>query len=334
MKKVIISIILFTLIINLNNAQENSEFKPSGKVHFKVFWNYHTDLTQDVDQTSAFELKRSYFGYKHSFSKDISAKITFDVGRDDGSAYTAFLKIAQLDWKVDKNIKLSMGLIGLKQWNDQENFWGHRYLFKSFQDQHKFGSSADLGINAEFKLAKNLKFDFLIVNGEGYKALQDENGNQKFGADIVFTPIKGLTTKIYADTQSAEDSKAVTNLALFAGYKMKNWRLGLEYNKLNNGKKHTSPAADHELDGFSIYSTYAFSKKVEIFGRYDELSSNTLASETQNWNFDKDGSQIIFGLQVAPVKGLKFALNYQGFSFDNSAKNTKSLVFLNVEFKL
>ena len=76
------------------------------------------------------------------------------------------------------------------------------------------------------------------------------------------------------------------------------------------------------------------SKKVEIFGRYDELSSNTLKGDTNNWNFNKDGSQIIIGIQVAPVKGLKFSLNYQGYSFDNPTINTKSLVFLNAEFKL
>lgn len=337
MKKLIISLVLVLTIASLSFAQTSKEeaFKPSGKMHFKVYWNYHADLTTDAAQTSAFDIKRTYFGYKYKLSKNISTKITFDVGKNDGgSAYTAFLKIAQLDWKVADGVKLSMGMIGMKQWNDQEHFWGYRYFFKSFQDQNGFGSSADVGINAEFKLAKNLKFDFLIVNGGGYKKLQDDNGYQKFGADLVFTPVKGLTTKIYVDSQNAENSKAISNLALFAGYKTANWRLGAEYNKLSNAKKYTSPTEDHNLDGFSVYSTYAFDKKWEIFGRYDQLTSNVLAGDIEAWNFSKDGSQIIFGIQVAPVKGLKFALNYQGYTFDNSALNTKSLVFLNAEFKL
>ncbi|MDO9137639.1 MAG: hypothetical protein Q7U21_07425, partial [Lutibacter sp.] len=109
---------------------------------------------------------------------------------------------------------------------------------------------------------------------------------------------------------------------------------GAEYNKLNEGKKYSSPAVDHELDGLSFYATYVINKKFEIFGRFDQLSSNTLSGETFAWNDENDGNQIITGIQYAPVKGLKFSLNYQNFSFDNSTLDAKSLVFLNAEFKL
>jgi len=235
---------------------------------------------------------------------------------------------------VSSGVKLSFGMIGLKQFNDQENFWGYRYLFKSFQDQNGFGSSADAGINTAFTLSKKLKANFLIVNGEGYKKLQDINGNQKVGASILYYPIDGLTTKIYFDTQSTTGGKAVTSLALFTGYKAKRWRLGAEYNKLRNATKYTKPSNDKNLDGISLYATITLKDNVEVFGRFDQLKSNTLNGDIQNWNFDKDGSQIIFGFQIAPVKGLKLALNYQGFTFDNSVLNTKSLVFLNAEFKL
>ncbi|MBK5209242.1 MAG: hypothetical protein JJE44_07035 [Flavobacteriaceae bacterium] len=336
MKKIIISLILITVVSTYSFAQETKEdFKPSGEVLFKVFWNYHYDFTQNATKTSAFELDRSYFGYKYDFSKAISAKITFDVGSNTGgSEYTAFLKVAQLDWKVTKGVKLSMGLIGLKQFNDQEDFWGYRYLAKSFQDEYGFGTSADLGINAEFTLAKNLKANFLIINGEGYKAIQDADGNQKIGGSLVYTPVKGLTTKIYADNQPTTGGDDITTYSFFAGYKAVDWRLGAEYNMQNNATKYASPAPNKDLDGFSFYTTYAFDKKWEIFGRFDQLGSNTLVGDAQDWNYDKNGSKYIFGVQVAPVKGLKFALNYQGFTSDNSALDTKSLVFLNAEFKL
>ncbi|MEX1382202.1 hypothetical protein, partial [Lutibacter sp.] len=68
--------------------------------------------------------------------------------------------------------------------------------------------------------------------------------------------------------------------------------------------------------------------------RFDQLSSNTLSGESEAWNMSKDGNQIIGGIQYVPVKGLSFSLNYQGFSFDNTSLDTKSLVFLNAEFKL
>jgi len=84
----------------------------------------------------------------------------------------------------------------------------------------------------------------------------------------------------------------------------------------------------------SFYSTYIINKKVEVFGRFDQLSSNTLSGESEAWNMAKDGNQIIAGIQVSPVKGLKFSLNYQNYSFDDSAINNKSLLYLNAQFKL
>ena len=334
MKKQLLFLTALILSIASFSQEAKEEFKPNGKPLFDIHWNYHTDLSENAEKTSAFELKRAYLGYSYKFSKTISAKITFDVGSDDVSAYTAYLKAAQLDWEVSPAVKLSMGLIGMKQFKDQEKFWGYRYIFKSFQDQNGFGSSADLGINAEFKISKNLKANFLIANGEGYKKLQDEDGKQKVGGSLVFTPIEGLTTKIYADSQPSIDSDAITTLSLFAGYDASDWRLGVEYNKMNNGKKYSSPAQDHNLDGLSFYSTYVISKKVEVFGRFDQLSSNILSGESEAWNMAKDGNRIIAGIQVAPVKGLKFSLNYQNYSFDDSAINNKSLVYLNAQFKL
>ena len=59
-------------------------------------------------------------------------------------------------------------------------------MFKTLPDEFGFGSSADLGFNAEFSPIKNLKANFFIINGEGYKKLQDIDGNQKIGGNIVF----------------------------------------------------------------------------------------------------------------------------------------------------
>ncbi len=335
MKKQVVFLAVMLITIFATAQESNNDFKPSGSAHFKVFWNYHADFSQGAVQKSAFELKRSYLGYKYKFSKDISTKITFDVGQNEGgSDLTAFLKIAQLDWKVAPAVTLSMGLIGNLQFDDQEDLWGYRYMFKSFQDEFKFGSSADLGINANFKLSDKLEGNVLIFNGEGYTNLQDTNGNQRYGSSLVYRPIKGLFTKIYVDAYPTASEKTMTNVSLSAGYELEKIRFGAEYNQLNNGEKYNKAVTDKNLDGLSFYSTYTFSPKFEIFGRFDQLSSNTLSGATTAWNEAKDGNQIVAGFQYAPVKGVKFALNYQGFDFKQAGKNTESLVFLNAEFKL
>ena len=119
-------ILLFSLFTFFTFAQD-SDSEPKGEPHFKVFWNYNYDFSEDVTQTSAFELNRVYLGYKYKFNDNVSAKITYDVGKNDaGSNYTAFVKIAQLDYKLSSKVKLSMGMIGGKQFNDQEKVWGYQ----------------------------------------------------------------------------------------------------------------------------------------------------------------------------------------------------------------
>ena len=116
MKKVIL--ILLVLVSFKTYAQDLG----NGKPNFKIFWNYHNDFTKEVTKKSAFELKRVYLGYKHDFNDTFSAKVTYDIGSNSGgSEYTAYVKIAQLDWKLNPKVKLSMGLIGNKQFNESFN---------------------------------------------------------------------------------------------------------------------------------------------------------------------------------------------------------------------
>ena len=102
---------------------------------YNTKWNFNKDFSNDALKKNAFEIKRAYFGYEYKISEKISSKVTFDVGKNNsGSDYTAFLKIAQLDWKVKNNFKLSLGMIGNKQFKYQDSIWGYRYMYKTFQD--------------------------------------------------------------------------------------------------------------------------------------------------------------------------------------------------------
>ena len=322
-------------------AQEKSEFTPSGKVNGKVFFNYHYDMTDGEEQESSFEIKRAYFGYDYNIAKGLKASVTLDVGKNEGgSDYSAFLKKAQLEWKASSAVKVSLGMIGTIQFKEQEKFWGYRYIMKSFNDQYGFGPSADIGIKANFKLSDSFSANASIINGEGYKKVQDEDGKQRVAASLVYKN-KGLIAKVYADANSAkvvdeggnEDDVTISALAFFAGYKFSDkFRLAAEYNQLINGTKYSNVADEHDMEGVSIYSTYTFDKKWEVFGRYDYLTSNTLEGETEKWN-SKNGSAITAGVQYIPIKNVKMALNYQGFNFKQEGIDTNSLLYVNLEFK-
>lgn len=311
-----------------------TENEDKGQPHFKVFWNYNYDFSDDVQQNSAFELKRVYLGYKYKFDEKISAKITYDIGKNDaGSNYTAFVKIAQLDYKLSSKVKLSMGMIGGKQFNDQEKVWGYRYIYKTLQDENKFGSSADLGVNAEIKLSDKLTTNIFAVNGEGYKNLQDFDGNQRVGLNLIYAVSDSVNLKFYYDTQESANSESLNNIGVFAGYKSENYSIGAEYNKMENGTTYKTPIDNHNLNGISIYNRYSINDKYEIFARYDQISSNVVDGATNSWNYDDDGSLIIIGTQYKANNGVKFSLNGRSFSYENLDTNLFE-VYFNVEFKL
>jgi hypothetical protein len=334
MKKYLLMIMLLAPLITFPQG-DNDGAASKGQPHFKVFWNYHYDYTENTEQVSAFELTRVYLGYKYKFDDKFSAKITYDIGKNDaGSNHTAFIKIAQLDYKINPSVKISMGLIGGKQYKDQENHWGYRYIYKMLQDENKFGPSADLGINAEFKISKILMANLFVVNGEGYKNLQDDDGNQRFGMSLIYNPLKKLTTKFYYDTHASENSKSLNNIAFFAGYKTDSWRIGAEYNKMENGTNYKTAIDDHNLDGISFYGSYVFNNKVEIFARFDEISSNILTGHDNSWNYNKDGALMLFGVQYVAAKGVKFSVNSRNFNYINDDIEDSSFIYFNAEFKL
>ena len=326
-------VVILILAFNFNYSQE--EFQQNGSPHFKIFWNYHNDFTKDVTKKSAFELKRVYLGYKHNFSENISTKVTYDIGSNpSGSEYTAYVKIAQLDWKLNPKLKLSMGLIGNKQFNDQEKLWGYRYTYKGFLNEFKFGASADLGINSEFIINPKLKVNLFVFNGEGYKALQDDDGYQRVGTSFIYSISNKIFGKIYLDSHPSKDAKAITNSSIFLGYNNSDIKLGVEYGKIKNGRTYKNAEDGHNRDGYSVFAIKSLKNNFEIYARYDSISSNILSSQTIPWNNNNDGSLLIFGTQYQAVKGVKFNLNYRLFNFNNSIINNKSAVFLNAEFKI
>ena len=347
--KAVICLTLFAGTVNAQEAPngEKAEFKPSGKALGKIFFNYHYDMTDGVDKSSVFEIQRSYFGYKYAFSEKLSAKVTFDVGNvGSGSVYTAYLKVAQLDWKVAKAIKLSLGQIGLKQFNDQEHLWGNRYIYKSFMDEHKFGSSADAGFNINIKPHDMIQFNILAINGEGYKSSQDDFGLHKVGGNAVFTPVEGLTIKVYYDmmgkmeqlyrTDGTDSIKEVlptqSNISTFIGYSKKDkFKIGAEYNMHSNNKN----VEDRDLTGISAYATYIINKKFDVFARFDMLQSNTIGTDSLAWNNSKNGNLILGGVEYKPVKGVSMSLNYQGWTYEDTALDpaSKPKVYLNFEYK-
>ena len=329
-KKLSFTILIIFFSLNIYTQDTNK-----GDIFSTIFWNYNTDLSSEASKKNSFEVKRVYLGYKFNIDDKISAKVTFDIEKNSaGSDYTTFLKTAQIDWSLKDNFKLSFGMIGNKQFKYQESIWGYRYLYKTFQDENKFGSSADLGVNGEIKVSKNLKMNLFMLNGEGYKNIQDDDGYMKFGGNLIYEISNALSLKLYYDSEPGNDEFNVTNVGYFIGYDKNKTRFGLEYNKINNAKSYNSPSLDNNLSGFSGYISQNFSENSSLFFRYDSLESNIVSGSAGPWNSGKDGKLMILGFEYVVTKGFKLNLNYRNYNYTDNSINNKSMVFINAEIKI
>ncbi len=323
------------MLISFNLFSENSdttEFVPKGEPIVSIFSNFNTSIT-DENNSSGFEIKRAYLGYKYQMSEEFSTCIKLDIGSpNDESQYSllrryAYFKTAELSYKKG-NLTWNFGIINLHQFKFQEKFWAHRYIERSFQDKYKLGSSADIGSSVLYKLNKYVSVDFTIMNGEGYKSLQIDN-TYKTGAGISLFPFKGFSARFYYDY--SEKSVAQSTIASFIGYRFENlFSLGGGYNYQKNNELDI----DHNLYGFSIFGIYNVNEKWQIFGRYDKLESNILSGEENPWNYTKNGEAIIGGVQFSPIKKIKISANYQSWLPEANDINNSQMVYINFEYKI
>ena len=301
MKKNVILAGLLACIGITAQAQDAKTDEPKGKAIVQVFGNFHTGFGAENDDRG-FELERSYLGYEYKLNKNLTVKGVMDIGKsNDVSDYQriAYIKNAMVSWKSG-NLTLNGGLISTTQFNFQEKFWGYRYIMKSFQDQYKFGSSADLGISATYKFADWLSADAIIVNGEGYKKVQKNDG-LNYGLGTTLTPAKGLQIRLYGGlNESGEQGKEnIVNMAAFVGYKSDKFTIGAEYNKMWNA----SYQEGQDQSGYSVFASAKLDKKIEVYARFDDLCSK------DDWNKSKDEQAAILGAQFKLGKYVKMAPN-------------------------
>ncbi len=326
MKRIgVLTLVIFCMTLT-GLAQTTDEFKPGGRPTMRIFSNYHSTFS-DGETASAFELTRVYLGYQHQFSKELFGAAVLDVG-DPGVGslqMTAYVKNAFLRYRKS-GFDVNFGLISTTQFKIQEDNWGYRYHEKSLQDEFGFNSSADLGVSVAYRFSDLVSADVIVANGEGYKKLQNDSVFRT-GFGLTLNPVKKLTGRVYYDFITKEETQS--SLATFIGYEADQFRLGAEYNKQFNRRFQEN----HDWNGVSFYTTYHLAKKVKLFARYDKLYSNTISGEAEAWNRSNDGQVFIAGIEFAPVKGVKLAPRYKGWSPDDASQPAVSSLYLNCEIR-
>ena len=297
----------------------------------KIFTNFNYDLApasdiEDLmgtrDDFKAFEIKRAYLGYSYNFDDRFSAKIIFDVGSNSsGSSYTAYLKIASLNWKATDNMSLNIGQIGTKNFKFMEKSWGRRYIEKSAMDKYKWASAADAGISMNYKLMDGLSIDAQLINGEGYKNTQDNFGLLRYGVGLTYE-LGDLSFRVFRDNFGRETDIYQNITTAAASYSMGNLKIGGEKNIMTNA----SNIEDQSKDITSFYGSFKLNEKYSVFARMDNVSSE------DDWNSEKDGTYTIGGVEMQMTKGVKLSVNMQSWKGLTNIDSDETL-YINLECK-
>lgn len=321
-KNLILTGILACMCITAGAAGDNDE--PKGKPIVQVFTNFHSGFGSD-NNDRGFDLDRSYLGYEYSFGNGIKIKGVMDIGKSndvDDYQRIAYIKNAMISWKTG-NLTLNGGLISTTQFGTQEKFWGNRYVMKSFQDQYKFGNSADMGISAAYKFNDVVSADAIVTNGEGYKKEQIYDG-MMYGMGITVKPVSGLTLRVYGGINESKDKegKDIYNVATFAGYSNKAFSLGCEYNMMKNAGN----TKNHDLQGVSVYASAGLNKNTKVYARYDQLFSK------DDWNMAKDEQAVIAGAEFKLMKYIKISPNFRFANPKDDAKSNRYMAYISCYF--
>lgn len=331
MKKKLILTCVLIVIPFLTQAQTVQPAQQGeGKFILTTFGNLYTGFGHNNDDRGI-EIERAYLGYQYKFSNGIELKTVADFGQSKNVSdmqRIGFLKNAYIGWSKN-GWKIYGGLITTTQFKTQEDFWGKRYIMKSFQDEYKMGSSADAGISVTYKFNDRISADAIVANGEGYKKIQFGKG-LLYGLGVTLKPLEGLTIRAYgsynekADSDNTPGEKGITNLAGFAGYKHKTFSIGAEY----NFQMHSDNVEDNNKYGTSVYATIPVGKKVNLFGRWDYLSSNN------GWNVANDGMAGVAGVEIVACKQLKLSPTFRIWSPDNNNSKKDIYALINASFSL
>ncbi len=322
---------VFLAIICLSASGQDTLPKriPTPKPDATIFFNFRSSLHQNEEE---FEITRAYFGVSQQFDDNWSASIRLDIGSpDDISDFAqqrryAYFRKADVTYKKG-NFQFSTGIIDMLTYKESEGLWGKRYLFKSMQDEHKFGNSADLGFMLRYSFPDVAEFDLAYVNGKGYNKLQNDN-TFKFCTGATLTFFNPFIVRIYNDIMDKDEIQSTTSILL--GFDSKRIKAGTEYVVRRND----SYRKGFHKSGSSGFLTVNVYKKVNIFGRYDYIWSEQIDELETPWNLRYDGSSLIAGVEYVVNKNIRFSLNYQDWYPYAKNLEDRAFIYCNLEVKL
>jgi len=318
---------IFSFYRILNSQTIISQGKPIAE----IFTDFHYNI-DDTSKTTGFGITRAHLGYNYTPEGDFSALIMINIGTPedlaDGSVPKryAFFREASIAYKKEK-LTVNFGMVSTRYEDFQQGFWGKRYLCPEYQAAYGYGSVADLGVVVDYRLNDLLKFDISLLNGKGYTNVQVDNSLKPAVGLNISTP-NNIFIRLYGDLMKTQGVLQNTLIG-FAGFKNSIFGIGVE----GSHKTSLDLIKGHDVWGLSSTASIFLSKKTELFARYDYAASVKVPEEVLHWDYVKDATYFIGGIQRNLNEFLLIALNYRRTNPYAPGKQTTNAIYINARFR-
>jgi hypothetical protein len=324
------------LIFNTLTAQDKTGGKFSGVVFGDYFYKVSGDSSGSAGQYSpfkksyqAFELRRIYLKYDHTFSDRFAAQFLIESTEKTliTGKYGIAVKTAFLEWRnLVPQSSIFIGMIPTPAWGLVEGIWGYRSIEKSIIDFRGLGSAVDVGVSLKGTFDKTGNYGYFVMIGNGTGQKLETNKYKKFYSELAAKPVKGLTTEIYSDFEPNRGDKNKFTFRGFASYQMSVFTAGVEVFQQNQ-KKAKNNSLDVVPFGVSAFAWATLVKKTKkpnepilnAFARFDYFDP-----DTKNKDSGFKENFITLGLDYMPMKNVHVMPNVWINTFkDKSSANVK-----------
>ncbi|MFZ5479334.1 MAG: hypothetical protein ACOZNI_21390 [Myxococcota bacterium] len=333
MTNLLLSCVLASSLARAGDGDGEPKFpvvKPSGV----IFTHYGYDLTDGADGFNEFALDRAYVRVDADIAKRWATRVTLDADHVattdsagdavDVSKLRVFVKHAYVEARDFglPGVKIRGGMIETAYAPWWDNFWGNRYLAESFPKEAGLMDTADLGIGAWGKHAKGaVDWNLSLVDGEGYKNLEDDKGKQVMARVTVNPLAKGGKASLPITGFASWDTDAVAKTSTVnaiggAGFEIPRLLVWGEFDyTTTDGTSGT---------GYSATLNPRLPKYAGLVVRYDHFDPDTGAS-------GDSGDRILAGVEKDFLEKVSLGLMYERGWAEGAADTPSHGVFLRAQ---
>lgn len=293
--------------------------KLSGYMIADAYW-IAANHDKSIKDQHGFWFRRIYLTFDQLISNNFSTRIRFEMSQpgnfpEKGEKMTPVVKDAYLKWNIGKT-QAVFGLSSTPTWGIVEKTWGYRSVEKTPLDLQKLGSSRDLGlaVKGQFDESGIVKYHIMYGNGASNKSETDKG--KSFLASLSYYPAKEIIVELYGDYHNVPGDNDIYTAQLFAAYKTKNFRVGLQF--AHQTHKNSSSISTEVA---SVFTAVKLSENWNTFFRIDRMfDANPSGHKVSYIPFDPSTKStfIVAGLDYVLAKNVSIMPNIEAVLYDKN----------------